>query len=324
MHSRDRATLAGKGPLYETGRACLRALALAWCLGQPLTAGAAPVVASGATGPTLRVDCAQGPSEANPVADFMYFIPLISPEPVAATADRTASHHLRLLPATRRRLGQRFQVSCEFELTGNGSERNAFDYGCEVRRREAKLKRDGVLPHVLAAINIDGPGRGLIEIDGTQTNGAWTVAEVRLRFNARGRPSPVTIAMLDITYRGGAIEPAQETIARVNTLTFQKKPGPPKMEVTLASIKPKNAGDSYWQDLKGSIKGLAANLLLPPLNVDARGHQAMLDFGLALAAGDGTFTFPRAANLLPPGVTLTPSLTLDPPSPNPTTPTAGH
>jgi hypothetical protein len=68
----------------------------------------------------------------------------------------------------------------------------------------------------------------------------------------------------------------------------------------VGSIRPKDAEDSVWQNLKGNLKGMAVNLLMPPFPVDARGQQAMLDFGLALAAGAATFTFPHAENLLPP------------------------
>ena len=59
------------------------------------------------------------------------------------------------------------------------------------------------------------------------------------------------------------------------------------MEVTVASVKNKGAGDGLWQNLTGSVKGLAVNLLIPPLTVEAVGHRAMLDFGRALSFGRG-------------------------------------
>jgi len=138
-----------------------------------------------------------------------------------------------------------------------------------------------------------------MEIEGTQSNVVQRVAEVRMRFNPHGQTSPVTIVLPDIRYSGGAFRPVNEEVARVNTLTFQRKPGPPKMEVSVASVKPKDAPDSPWQSFKGNLKGMAVNLLIPPLDVDARGHQAMLDFGSALAAQAATFTFPHADNLTP-------------------------
>jgi hypothetical protein len=123
------------------------------------------------------------------------------------------------------------------------------------------------------------------------------VTEVRLRFNSRGHASPVSISLQDIGYHDGTIQFENEIVARVNALTFRRQAGPPKMEVTLASVKRKDAANSLWQNFVGGLKGAAANLLLPPLTVTADGHRAMLDFGLALAMQQPTFTFPFATRL---------------------------
>jgi hypothetical protein len=120
---------------------------------------------------------------------------------------------------------------------------------------------------------------------------------VRLRFNGHGHPSPVSVSLQDISYRGGAIHLENEIVARVNMLSFLKKSGAPKMEVTLASVKKKDAGNGLWRNFVGGLKGVAANLFLPPLTVAADGHQAMLDFGLALATEQAKFTFPFATRL---------------------------
>ena len=69
------------------------------------------------------------------------------------------------------------------------------------------------------------------------------------------------------------------------------------MEVTVASVKKKGAGQNLWQSIKGSLTGAAVNLFIDPLTVETTGHQAMLDFGQALVSGAPTFTFPRARNL---------------------------
>ena len=134
-------------------------------------------------------------------------------------------------------------------------------------------------------------------VAGTVSNGVRTVTEVRLRFNARGKTSPVSIGLCDIHYQEGAYQYQNEVVARVNTLTFRRKAGPPKMDVTVASVKKKGAGKNLWQSLKGGVKGLAVNLFIDPLTVEAVGHQAMLDFGQALVSGAPTFTFPPAKNL---------------------------
>ena len=155
----------------------------------------------------------------------------------------------------------------------------------------------GKLEHQLRSITVAGAARGRVEVKGTITNGFRTVNEVELRFNAEGQTSPVAIALCDVRYVGGQYRLVNEMVARVNTLTFRRKTGPPMMEVSVASVKNKGAGDGLWQNLKGSLKGVAANLAIEPLTVDAVGHRTMLDFGQALATGAPSFTFPRAKNL---------------------------
>jgi hypothetical protein len=149
----------------------------------------------------------------------------------------------------------------------------------------------------LSCITVDGKGNGAVEVEGTVSNGIWVVTEVRLRFNARGKASPVSIDLCDIRYVDGEFKRLKETVAQVNTLTFRRQAGPPKMEVTVASVKKKGAGNSLWQSIKGGITGTAVNLLIDPLTIKRIGHQAMLDFGQALISGAPTFTFPRANNL---------------------------
>jgi hypothetical protein len=120
---------------------------------------------------------------------------------------------------------------------------------------------------------------------------------VRLRFNAHGHASPIWICMCDMRRVNGEVRPANEMMARVNTLTFRRQAGPPTMDVTIASVKHKESGDGFWQNLKGRLAGTAANMFLDPFVVEPAGHEAMLDFGRALASGAPTFTFPRARNL---------------------------
>ncbi len=114
-----------------------------------------------------------------------------------------------------------------------------------------------------------------------------TVREVRLRFNAHHKTSPVSIGLCEIRYHEAEFRRVNEIVARVITLTFRRGPGPPKMEVTVASVKNKGAGDGLWQNFTAGVKSLAANLLIDPLTVEAIGHRAMLDFGGALSFGRG-------------------------------------
>jgi hypothetical protein len=227
----------------------------------------------------------------------MYFVPLISPEPVSSSTSPGNTQAARVLSARRKSTGHSFVVTCEFEFTGNGTQQSIVDLVPTIRRHTRELRAGGSTGRQLSSITVNGSGSGAIEVEGTVSNNVETVREVRLRFNAQGKTSPVSIELCEIRYHEGEFRRCNEIVARVNTLTFRRTPGPPKMEVTVASVKNKAAGDGLWQNFKGSIKGLAVNLLIEPLTVEAVGHQAMLDFGGALASGATTFTFPRATNL---------------------------
>ena len=250
-----------------------------------------------ATGPTIQLDYGRDQSPGNPMASFMYFVPLISPEPVSSSTSPGSTQAARVLSTTRKSTAHSFVVTCEFEFTGNGSQQSILDLAPTIRRQERELRAGGSTGRQLSSITVNGPGSGTVEVEGTFSNDVDTVREVRLRFNAHRKTSPVSIGLCEIRYREGEFRRFNEIVARVNTLTFRREPGPPEMEVTVASVKNKAAGNGLWQNFKGSVKGLAANLLIDPLTVEAIGHRAMLDFGGALSSGAETFTFPRATNL---------------------------
>jgi len=276
---------------------------------QPTLSQATPTqtvaATNAATGPTIRLDYGRDKSPGNPMASFMYFVPLISPEPVSSSTSSGSTQAARVLSTRRKATVRSFAVTCEFEFTGNGSQQSILDLEPTIRRQERKLKAGGSTGRLLSSITVNGSGKGTVEVEGTVSNNVETVRELRLRFNARGEASPVSIGLCEIRYHEGEFRRRNEIVARVNTLTFRRGPGPPKMEVTVASVKNKAAGDGLWQNLKGSVKGLAANLLIDPLAVEAIGHRAMLDFGGAVSSGAATFTFPRATNLISNGVTST-------------------
>jgi hypothetical protein len=263
----------------------------------PLLLGAQQPEVSTSTGPTIRLDYAPGKSAGNPVASFMYFIPLISLEPVSTLTSPDSTQSTQVTSAKRRFTDHSFFTKCEFEISGQGSQQSLFDFTNKIRRQERKLREGGSLHRQLSSITLEGTGNGTVEVEGTVSNGIQTVMEVRLRFNARGTASPVSIGLCDIRYEDGEFKQLKEIVATVNTLTFRRRPGPPKMEVTLASVKKKGAGNNLWQSIKGGITGTAVNLLIDPLTVERTGHQAMLDFGQALVSGAPTFIFPHARNL---------------------------
>jgi len=258
-----------------------------------------PTVAAtdAATGPTIRLDYGRDQSPGNPIDSFMYFVPLISPEPVSSSTSPGNTQTARVLSARRKSTLHSFLVTCEFEFTGNGSQQSILDLEPIIRRHDQELRAGGSTGRQLSSITVNGSGSGTVEVEGTVSNNVEIVREVRLRFNAHGKTSPVSIGLCEIRCHEGEFQRCNEIVARVNTLAFRRRPGPPKMEVTVASVKNKAAGDGLWQNFKGSIKGLAVNLLIDPLTVEAIGHRAMLDFGGALTSGASTFTFPRATNL---------------------------
>jgi hypothetical protein len=230
----------------------------------------------------------------------MYFVPLISPEPVSSLTSPGSTQSTQVTSAKRRFTDHSFFTKCEFEFSGQGSQQSLFDFTNKIRRQERKLKEGGSLHRQLSSITVEGTGNGTVEVEGTVSNGVQTVTEVRLRFNARGTASPVSIGLCDIRYEDGEFKQLKEIVARVNTLTFRRRPGPPKMEVTVASVRKKGVENNLWQSIKGGITGTAVNLFLDPLTVEVTGHQAMLDFGQALVSGAPTFTFPHARNLKQP------------------------
>jgi hypothetical protein len=267
-----------------------------------LTAGAllllcaTPLLAA-LTGPTLQFDYGEGKPADNPLHQFMYFVPLISLEEVSVYTNAGNSQCARVISCRCHTNGTAFHATCEFDFIGDGTQRNVFDHRLIIQRRLKDLQAGKTVAHQLSAISVQGAGSGSIEIDGVLTNGQPAVAEMRLRFNGHGHASPVSVDLEDIVLRDGKVYYENELVARVNMLTFQQTSGQPKMEVTLASVKRKDAGNGAWAEFVGDLKGAAANLLLPPINISTNGHQAMLEFGQAVAAKKPAFTFPFATRL---------------------------
>jgi hypothetical protein len=256
----------------------------------------APLVAA-LTGPTLHLDYGAGEPMTNPLGKFMYFVPLISPEQVSVLTNSGNTQCARVTSFQCHTNGNSFHTVCEFDFVGEGLQRNVFDHTFIVKKREKDLKSGKVLAHQLTSINVEGAGSGFLEIDGMTTNGQQEITVIKLRFNNHGRTSPVSVNLQDIALRNGSLYYLNEIVARVNTLTFRQKSGPPKMEVSLASVKSADAGNGIWENFIGGLKGAAANFLLPPLSITTNGQQAMMDFGRALATEQPTFTFPFADRL---------------------------
>lgn len=251
----------------------------------------------GPAGPKLRFAVATNDGAAMPITDFLYFLPLISPYPVTLTISPSNMQLAVMRPAARRIGTGAFTVEYEFDLLGQGWLLNQLDHAPNVARHEQRLRDGGALEKQLDSILVDGGGSGAIEIEGTVSNDLARVTEVRMRFNAHGKPSPVSITVGDIRWIDGAARMTNEHVARVNTIFFRPTTNVARMGVGLASIRRKDAGGGLFSKFGGLLAGTAANIFLKPIRVDPEGHATMLRFGAHLAAGEPEFTFPRAKQL---------------------------
>jgi hypothetical protein len=254
-------------------------------------------LAAAPTGPTLQLDYGQGSPAENSICAFMYFVPLIATGPSTICTNVGNSQCARVLSFGCKTNGGAFTATCEFEFTGRGSLQYFFNPTEYLKKREDELKSGVVLKHQLGSIQVDGDGRGRVEIAGSLTNGLPAANKVAIHFAAPGRASPVSVNLQDFAYRDGSVRAENKMIARVDSLVFQRASGPPKMEVILASIKQKEAADNLWQNFVGRVKGATANFFLPPLEIKSEGQKTMLDFGKALVMEKPTFTFPLATSL---------------------------
>ena len=138
-------------------------------------------LAAAPTGPTLQFDYGQGQPQKNAVSKFMYFVPLISPDPVSVFTNAGNTQCARVLSLACQTNGNTFVATCEFEFTGTGFQQNIFDLTAKIKRRQNELQNGGIIKHALAAINVTGTGSGNVEIAGVITNGVRQVNQVRLR-----------------------------------------------------------------------------------------------------------------------------------------------
>jgi hypothetical protein len=248
-----------------------------------------------ADGPTIQLNYDTQTFRPNPAHWFLYFIPLISLVGVNCQTSAGNTQQVGVLSYERAANSRSFRVSCEFAVTGEGSSRYSFDPAGIMALRATEVKPGETLTNLLDYIDFTGAGFGSVEVRGTVAGATETVTQVEIRFNARGRESPVTVGLYDIPHRNGQYRLANrsnQVVARVNALSF-KRSDHPRMGISVASItrKAQRAGFFGW------LKAAVANLFIPPARVDKRGNDALLDFGYALLKQEPVFTFPRAGNL---------------------------
>ena len=198
----------------------------------------------------------------------------------------------RILSVNQRVDSGKFTTICRFEIIGEGTQQNIFNQTVAIRGNREFLEKGGKLKRRLDYINIEGAGKGSLRVEGVISHDLPLAKKFTFRFNDQGPSSPVTIGIYDIRWIDGSPQAINETMIRVNSLTFRRQEGRPKMGVTVASIKSKNAGDGLLSNLAGKVKGAVANLFIPPVPIRAEGNDALLDFAQAIAEGRHQFTFP--------------------------------
>jgi len=232
-----------------------------------------------------------------PISDFLYFVPLISPEPVTVSESPTNTLTVRIVFIREDVRTDRFLLTLAFDITGQGFRHYAIDQSENLRRHARRLAAGGTLKKQLDFIRYDGPGRGRVEVGGRIEQGVKTVMSVRLCFDDRSGASPVAVGLKDIRLADGVQTFENELVARVSLLEFIRDGSPPRMGVRINSIKRRQAGDSFYQNLKGRLVGMVANALVESIAIRQLGNDTLLNFGQAVLDRQPSFTFPVAENL---------------------------
>ncbi len=247
-------------------------------------------------GPTIVLDYGSGKGRANSAAEFMYFVPVVSPTLIECLTSSANTQTARLISFRKELADDAFFVRCEFEMKGAGYHKNRY-LPAPMIDKYSKIRKGKTLKNMLDYIVVEGEGYGSIEVSGNIVNGEEVVDEVKIHFNGRGCKSPVRIEMYDVKRINGKFDYADrynEMIVRINTLAFKRSDEGAKMGVVVASIARPAKKEGLW----ARFKGVVANLFIPPVEIEPAGNRAMLDFGHAIYKQKSYFTFPRAKNLV--------------------------
>lgn len=249
-------------------------------------------------GPTIGL-VPDDESKTNPIHEFMYFVPLISPNRVVRTISEGNTQTGTIIEVSRRKEGQSFTCECIFNMGGSGRQSYLFDPNDMIERNLADHEKGEPLSKMLEYIIFEGRGQGRMVTKGRVADGETVVESVDVHFtNDESDTSPVTIQLYDIKPEDGRYEyenASSRIVGRVKVLSFQRdSSAEPKMGIKVDSIRNKGDKENWWARFKGSI----ANMFIPPLKVTKLGNETMLDFGLAVYEGRETFTFPKAENLV--------------------------
>ncbi|OPL17350.1 MAG: hypothetical protein AVO38_01255 [delta proteobacterium ML8_D] len=247
-------------------------------------------------GPTITMSYREENFAKNPLASFMYFIPLLSLSPVDDVSSPNNDQQIGIVSHNINLSSESFDLICEFVIRGSGFYQVTFDPAGIIATQKDKFKKGERLENMLEYIKVDGEGCGVIEVKGRITDSARIVTNVNINFNARGNESNLTIGLYDVEPKDGEYEyqnRSNEKVARVNRLSFEKTEETPRMRIKIASI----AGEKQSAGFFGKIKGMLANFFIKPPKVTRLGNTTMLDFGKALLQKKSQFTFPKAKNI---------------------------
>jgi len=251
---------------------------------------------NGVSGPTVFLFGEGGGYPDNTLADFMYFVPLISPVPVSAVTSSNNTQGGHLLSYESDKTPDSFYVACEFRMKGLGSYLNKFDGDAMIEWNMTSAGNKKVLKNILNYIKFEGEGYGRIEAKGTIAGSVMTVDNVEVHFDARGAESPVTVGLYDVDVtkkKDGHYSGYNNKVARITTLTFNKSDGRPKMELKISAVGKSEDSLGTWEH----IIGFLGNFFIDPIEIDKLGNETMLQFGLELYNKQPKFTFPKAKNL---------------------------
>ena len=255
-------------------------------------------------GPTVSLFGQDGEYPENRLADFMYFVPLISPVLVSAVTSPDNEQAGYLLSYESDKVRDSFYVSCEFRMKGAGFYLNEFDVDATIEWNTKPSGRKKVLKNMLNYIKFEGTGYGRIEARGKivgsasspQGGSVMTVENVEVHFDARGAESPVTVGLYDVDVskkEGGGYKQYNYKVARITTLTFARSEGAPKMGLKISAVGKSESTLGAWEH----IKGFFGNFFIEPIKIDRLGNETMLQLGLDLYNKQPKFTFPIARNL---------------------------
>jgi hypothetical protein len=251
---------------------------------------------TGDKGPTVFLFDKNGKYPDNTLADFMYFVPLVSPVPVSAVISPNNTQGGHILSYESGQQGNNFYVACEFRMEGKGFYLNEFDDDAMVEWNIKSAGNKKVLKNILDYIKFKGEGYGRIEARGTTSDSVMTVENVDVYFNARDAESPVTVGLydVDITEKtNGHYKEYNNKVARITTLTFNRSEAVPRLELKISAVGKDEESLGTWEH----VKGFVGNFFIEPIEIDKLGNNTMLEFGLTLYEKEAKFTFPKAKNL---------------------------